>query len=57
MDSDDDWENAVEDIVEDKIKEEVAAPVKFVDEDAHDSDEETKKQNVAKLNANKEPAR
>jgi len=41
--SDDDWENAVDDIVEDKKKEEVKIETKFANEDTYDSDEERKK--------------
>ncbi len=46
--SDDDWENAVDDIVEDKVKEEVKIETKFANEDTYDSDEEKKKKDEEK---------
>jgi len=49
--SDDDWEKAIDDIVEDKKKEEVKIETKFADEDAYDSDEERKKKEEEKTKA------
>ncbi len=41
--SDDDWENAIDEVVESGIKEESTTKDKFKDEDAYDSEEERKK--------------
>lgn len=41
--SDDDWENAIDEVVETGGKEESKTKDKFKDEDAVDSDEERKK--------------
>jgi predicted nucleic acid-binding Zn-ribbon protein len=45
-DSGEDWENACDDVIEDKKEEEKKEEGKFVDEDAVDSDEEREKAKV-----------
>ena len=58
--SDDDWENAIDEVVESGTKEETTTKDKFKDEDAYDSEEErNKKAEALKLAAaaKAEPAR
>lgn len=45
--SDDDWENALDEAVENDGKEETKKQDKFADEDAYDSDEERRKKSEA----------
>ncbi len=55
--SDDDWENAIDEVVEHGTKEENKVADKFKDEDAYDSEEERKKKTQQKADVIAEQTR